>query len=162
MIMFLRIEKIEKKKLIGKSIKMSLADNNTFELWQSFMMKREAIKNRVDSNYISMQVYDYSKGNDIFNPDTEYEKRAVVEVSDLGHIPEGMHGYEFNGGLYAVFLHKGHPGLFLKTYKYIFEEWFPGSEYELDEREHYELLGDKYKNSDPASEEEVYLPVRRK
>lgn len=35
-------------------------------------------------------------------------------------------------------------------------------EYELDEREHYELLGEKYKNNYPASEEEIYLPIRKK
>ena len=158
--MFLRIEHVEKKKLIGKNMRMSLADNKTFELWQSFMMKRDSIKNRVNSNYISMQVYDYSNGPEIFHPNSEFQKWAVVEVADFGHLPVEMKSYELQGGLYAVFLHKGQPNLFPKTYKYIFEDWFPNSEYGLDQREHFELLGEKYKNNDPTSEEEIYLPIK--
>ena len=160
--MFLRIENVEMKKLIGKSMIMSLAENKTYKLWQSFMMQRDLIINRVNSNYISMQVFDYSKGSEIFNPDFEFEKWAVVEVTDFNQISDEMQSYELEGGLYAVFLHKGQPSLFLKTYKYIFEEWFPNSAYELDQREHFELLGKKYKNNDPTSEEEVYLPIKKR
>ena len=38
----------------------------------------------------------------------------------------------------------------------------PASEYILDKRPHFEILGEKYKNDDPASEEEVWIPVRLK
>jgi AraC family transcriptional regulator len=34
----------------------------------------------------------------------------------------------------------------------------PGSEYFLDNRPHFEVLGDKYKNNDPTSEEEIWKP----
>ena len=160
--MFLRIEKIDKKKLVGKSMKMSFSNNKTSELWQSFMIQRDLVKNRIDSNYISMQVYDYSKSSKIFNPNVEFEKWAVVEVTDLDDISEEMKSYELQEGLYVVFLHKGQPSAFPETFKYIFEEWFPNSDYELDEREHFELLGEKYKNNNPTSEEEIYIPIRMK
>lgn len=32
--------------------------------------------------------------------------------------------------------------------------------YEIDFRPHFEILGEKYKNNDPGSEEEVWIPVR--
>jgi AraC family transcriptional regulator len=38
----------------------------------------------------------------------------------------------------------------------------PNSAYELDDREHFELLGEKYKNNDPNSEEEIWIPIRPK
>lgn len=160
--MFLKIEKINKKKLVGKSMEMTLSNNKTSELWQSFIIKRDLVKNRIDSNYISMQVYDYSKSSKTFNPNVGFEKWAVVEVSDFEEISEEMKSYELQGGLYAVFLHKGQPSTFYKTFKYIFEEWFPNSDYELDEREHFELLGEKYKNNDPTSEEEIFIPIRKR
>lgn len=125
--MFLRIENVGVKKLVGKSLKMSLTNNKTFKLWHSFMMKRELVKNRIDSNLISIQVYDYSKDTDIFNPNLEFEKWAVAEVFNFEHIPEGIKSYEFQGGLYAVFLHKGLPSEFSKTFNFIFGEWLPNS-----------------------------------
>jgi len=38
---------------------------------------------------------------------------------------------------------------------YIFSDWLPKSDYELDEKPHFEILGEKYKNDDPNSEEEI-------
>jgi AraC family transcriptional regulator len=35
-------------------------------------------------------------------------------------------------------------------------------EYELDDRPHFEILGDKYKNNDPNSEEEIWIPIKLK
>jgi AraC family transcriptional regulator len=66
-----------------------------------------------------------------------------------------------NGGLYAVFNYKG-----LNTdnriFIHIFTEWLPSSGYVLDERPHFEILGEKYKNNDPESEEEIWIPVKPK
>jgi len=32
----------------------------------------------------------------------------------------------------------------------------------LDNRPHFEVLGEKYKNGDPESEEEIWIPVKEK
>jgi AraC family transcriptional regulator len=37
----------------------------------------------------------------------------------------------------------------------------PASGYELDDRPHFEILGERYKNNDPDSEEELWFPVRK-
>jgi AraC family transcriptional regulator len=38
----------------------------------------------------------------------------------------------------------------------------PGSDYSLDSRAHFEILGKKYKHDDPNSEEEVWIPIKIK
>jgi AraC family transcriptional regulator len=43
----------------------------------------------------------------------------------------------------------------------MFREWLPASGYELDDRPHFEILGERYKNNDPDSEEELWFPVRK-
>jgi AraC family transcriptional regulator len=47
-------------------------------------------------------------------------------------------------------------------FQYIFGTYLPASEYELDQRPHFEILGDKYKNMDTESEEDIYIPIRLK
>jgi len=37
----------------------------------------------------------------------------------------------------------------------------PSSDYELDNRPQFEILGQKYKNNDPSSEEEIWIPVKQ-
>lgn len=157
-----RIEVILEKKLVGKHLRMSLSRNRTVELWQSFMREIKGIKNIISPDLISMEVYDFPMDFKDFNLNTGFEKWAAVEVRDFNSIPDNMDTYILSGGLYAVFLYKGHPALFQNTFHYIFNSWLPNSEYELDNREHFELMGDKYKNNDPDSEEEVWIPVKPK
>jgi AraC family transcriptional regulator len=157
-----RIETLPEKKLVGKRLTMSLSNNKTFELWKSFMPERNLIKNSRSTDLLCIQVYDPSHDFKNFNPDTVFEKWAAQEVSDFTDVPETMVPYTLRGGLYAVFLHRGASATFYKTFQYIFGAWLPQSEYDLDTREHFELLGDKYKNDDPDSEEEIWVPIKLK
>lgn len=140
-------------------MKMSLAENKTFELWRSFMPERLKIQNKFSGDLISMRVY--NEPMQLQNPGQQFDKWAAVEVTDFINVPEGMECFSLPAGLYAIFDYKG-----LNTdnsiFIYIFTEWLPKSDYELDDRPHFELLGAKYKNNDPASEEEIYIPVRPK
>lgn len=157
-----RIENITKKYLLGMRTTMSLANNKTSELWQQFMQRRKEIKNISNSNLYSIQVFDESLEFKDFNLNTEFEKWAAVEISDLNDIPEDLETYTLKGGLYAVFVHKGPASEFQKTFQFIFGQWLPNSQYELDTRAHFELLGDKYENNSPNSEEEVWIPIKSK
>ena len=157
-----RIEILLEKKLIGKSLKMSLANNKTAELWSSFMLGRKRIKNTLGSEFFSMQIYDKSLDFKNFNPQTEFTKCAMIETSKFEDIPEDMETRILGGGLYAVFIHKGMAKNFPKTAQYIFSQWLPNSDYELDQREHFELLGVKYKPTDEKSEEEVWIPIKKR
>ncbi len=73
-----------------------------------------------------------------------------------------METYILQGGLYAVFIHKGVAKTADVTFQYIFTDWLPGSYYLIDNRRHFEILGEKYKNGDPASEEEIWIPIKFK
>lgn len=143
-------------------MRMSLAKNRTSELWKSFMIDKAKIDSPIGVTLFSIQVYDTPHYFDTFGPDTEFIKWAAIEVEDPMNIPNGFSAFVLKSGLYAVFIHKGTSAEFPKTFLYILGQWLPQSEYELDDRPHFEILGEKYKNNDPSSEEEVWVPIRKK
>ncbi len=153
---------IPEKKLVGKRIRMSLSGNRTAELWQSFMPRRKEIRKKLNAEFISVEVYDPEMEFIDFTPETEFEKWAAVEVSNYDETPEGMETLDIPGGLYAIFDYKGAANEFESTFRYIFATWLPASDYSLDNRPHFEVMGEKYKGNDPNSEEEIWIPVRRK
>lgn len=155
------IKTIADKKLIGKRLLMSFANNITGELWKSFMPHRKEIINAVSPDLYSMQLY--APGFfDAFDIHTEFEKWATLEVTDLTNIPTDMEPFTLPGGLYAVFDYKGRSSDGASVFQYILGTWLPNSEYALDQRPHFEILGEKYKNDDPDSEEEIWIPVKLK
>ena len=156
-----RIEILPEKKLVGKRLSMSFSNNKTFELWSSFMPRKQEIKNPAGTDLYSVEVYPELFFQS-FNPNTEFDKWAAIEVSDYQLIPEEMHTLIIPAGMYAVFVHKGPASEGLKTYNYIFLTWLPKSEYLLDNRPHFALMGDKYKHEGPESEEEIWIPVKAK
>ena len=139
---------------------MSLAENRTAELWKGFMPKRKNITNNVTNDLISMSVYSPTYFTE-FRLTNEFEKWASVEVSDYDTIPDDLEIFVLTGGLYAVFDYKG-SSTDNSIFQFIFGTWLPGSAYFLDDRPHFEVLGDKYKNNDPTSEEEIWIPIRWK
>jgi AraC family transcriptional regulator len=153
-----RIKLLKKKILVGQHLKMSLTNNKTGELWRQFGPKIKAIQNRVSNDKISMQIYpaDYYQN---FSPNQEFEKWATVEVQSLDNIPEGMESFLLKEGLYAIFDYKG-PATDTAIFQYIFRDWLPNSNYQLDGRPHFEVLGDRYSNYDPDSEEEIWIPIQ--
>lgn len=153
-----KIEVIGEKKMIGLTLEMSHAINRTGELWRSFMPRRKEITNTLNTELISLQVYDDGYFQN-FDPAKEFIKWAGVEVSDFKNVPGGMKTLVIPTGEYAIFLHKG-SSTDNSTHQYIFSQWLPNSPYQLDNRPHFEVLGDKYKNADPSSEELIYVPIK--
>ncbi|MCI4671797.1 MAG: GyrI-like domain-containing protein [Bacteroidia bacterium] len=155
-----RIEQLEEKKLIGQSLKMSLTYNKTTHLWRQFVPRIKEIQGRSSADKISMQIYPPLYYQE-FNPNKDFEKWAAVEVLDLKNIPEGMKSFVLEGGLYAVFDYNGSSSD-NSIFQYIFSEWLPPSAYVIDERPHFEVLGSGYKNNDPNSQEEIWIPIKQK
>jgi AraC family transcriptional regulator len=156
-----RIETIIGKKLVGKRISMSLSENKTEELWRNFMPKRKEIKNKIGIDLYSIEVYTPLYFTN-FNPYAEFEKWAAIEVTDFQIIPDKMEAIVIPDGLYAVFIHKGPASTGPKTYQNIFGNWLPNSDFRLDNRPHFAIMGQKYKNEDPDSEEELWIPIKPK
>jgi len=156
-----RIETSIEKKLVGKSMRMSYANYRIGELWGSFMPRRKEISNNLTNDLISMVIYEPTHFAN-FNPTNEFERWAAVEVSNFDNVPEGMEAFTLPSGLYAVFLYKGTSSGISNFYQNIFTVWIPNSAYALDDRAHFEILGEKYKNNDPSSEEEIWIPIKMK
>ncbi len=159
--MLLRIEILKEKKLIGNCIKMSFSNNRTSELWRNFMPRRKEITNAIGTELYSAEVYEPGFF-DTFDATKEFYKWAAIEVKDIDIVPEGMDTILFPTGLYAVFLHKGPASDGPKTSNYIFRTWLPASDYKLDSRPHFAVMGEKYRHEDANSEEEIWIPIVKK
>lgn len=155
-----RIENISAKKLVGRSTKMSVLNNKTAQLWGAFAPKISTIPNKVSTDKISLQFYPENYFN-TFNPNTVFQKWAAVEVVEFEDAIEGLSELVLEGGMYAVFEYKG-ASTDSSIFQYIYTEWLPTSNYKLDNRPHFEVLGEKYKNNDPNSEEEIWIPIIEK
>jgi AraC family transcriptional regulator len=155
-----RIKTIEEKKLVGNRLTMSFANYTVVELWKIFLPKQKDIKKRLTNDLFSLAIYQSNHFAN-FRPTNEFERWAAVEVVDYDKVPSHMETFTLEGGLYAVFdyvgLHSDN-----SIFHYIYGTWLPTSDYLLDDRPHFEVLGEKYKNSDPASEEEIWIPIRSK
>ena len=125
------------------------------------MPQRNTIHNVVGEDLYSLEVYDRNFFSP-FRPDKEFEKWAAVEVSEFESIPDGLERLTVPTGLYAVFIYKGAATEAESMYNFIFREWLPLSNYVLDYRPHFAVMGEKYKKDSAESEEEIWIPVQPK
>ncbi len=146
-------------KFIGKNLSFTYADYRAFELWSSFMPRRREIANAIGIELYNIQI---NPDNFDFQPNTPFVKWAAVAVSDFDVIPNGMAILEIPEGLYAVFHYKGNQSNAATFFNAIYTQWLPNSDYELDHRPQFEILGEKYKNNDSNSEEEIWIPIKKK
>jgi len=155
------IQKLKKTLLVGNKINMSLTKNLTLKLWQTFMPQKNKIKNTVDQDHYSVETYEPGFFND-FNPTRPFSKWAMVKVNRFEDIPEGMETLVIPEGKYAMFKYIGRSDEVQTFYQYIFTQWLPASEFMLDDRPHFARMGMLYKNDDPESEEEIWIPIKEK
>ena len=153
------IKELQETKLIGQKAEMTFGNNQSLGLWKEFMRRRAEIKNAADSNVYAVDVYEGTRFFQNFDPPARFEKWAAIKVDSFDSIPQGMERLILPGGTYAVFEYKGKASEIDKTYQYIFGIWLPNSNYELDDRPHFALMGEKYKGEDSSSEEELWVPV---
>lgn len=156
-----QIRILTEKKLIGRPINMSFMENKTFQLWSSFMPQRKEIRNAVNSNLYSLEIFPNGYF-DNFDANRTFQKWAAVEVTNWNTIPAEMESLIIPTGLYAVFIHKGSATEGYKTYHSIFTEWLPNSEYTVDDRPHFAVMDERYKKDDPDSEEEIWIPIKNR
>jgi AraC family transcriptional regulator len=157
--MFLRIEEIDERNLVGIKIRTSTAEKSTRDLWQTFKPLARTIRGRESTDFYSVEVFDAATNFENFTPETPFEKWAAVEVSGGEDVPDGMETMTLSG-TYAVFLHTGLPSDFPATSRYIFDEWMPASDYVVDRRPHFEIMTADYLPDDPEATEEIYVPVK--
>lgn len=157
-----RILEVPPKRLVGQSIRLSMAENRVAELWKTFRLRAAEIQSRSDESFISMAIYDSADYFSDFRPDRQFTRWAAVEVSGVGDLPAGMESYLLHGGLYAAFEYQGRPAEFAAAALHIFQVWLPASAFVLDNREHFEVLGPRYRPDEPDAEETIWIPVSRR
>ena len=156
--MFLRVEDIGERRLVGIKIRTSIAENRNRELWQTFKPLARTVRGRASTDFYSVEVFDEAATFENFTPETQFEKWAAVDVSNFDNVPSEMETLTLSGE-YAIFLHTGLPSDFPATSRYIFGEWIPASEYAVDQRPHFEIMTADYLPDDPEATEEIYVPV---
>lgn len=151
-----------KQLIAGLSTQMSLAQNTTGVLWRKFGPFRKGLNTIIeDKGSYSIQLYDQDFMTTPFLPTTVFTKWAGVVVSETVTIPEGLKTMILPEGKWAVFIYKGTPNDFGAFAHYIYQEWLPTSEYELDHRPHFEYMPENYAGpNNPDAEEEVWIPIK--
>ncbi len=157
---YLEIINISEKLLVGKKVKMSLTGDKTFVLWKQFKSQIFRIKNKVDDKYYSIQFYNSDLDFKDFNSDTVFENCAAVEINDSSKIPEGMELFNIPKGKYAAFTYTGIAAEAVKITRYIYEEWLPNSNFQLDNRPHFQVMDSNYKPDDPKAKETFWVPIQ--
>lgn len=148
-------------KLIGMHINHSLSNNKTTELWKKFMPRKKEILSLKNSWFYAIQQY----GTDVkmreFTPNTKFKIWAAVEVNSVENIPREMNSIVIPSGKYAIFMHKGDAKKFSETMNFILKIWLSESQYELDDRMHFQIMKDKYLGeNNPNSVEEIWIPIK--
>ncbi|WP_179019516.1 GyrI-like domain-containing protein [Winogradskyella forsetii] len=156
--MHAEIKHCPERKVVGLSATMKQKEHHKIaELWKRFMPRKREIGNLVSEELIAMQIFPEDKTAEVNN---EYNIWACAEVSNFETIPKGLEVFSIPQGKYAVFLHKGMDAS--ATYQKIMTEWLPTSDFKIDNRPHFQVMGAKYRNGSADSEEEFYVPVKLK
>lgn len=155
-----QIANLSPKKLLGHSRRMSLSTNETVAMFRAFMPKVKTIEQRTNESVIDLRIYDAGTDLATFSPMTPFTKWVAVEVNEFPAEGGDLARYNFSGGLYAMFLHRGPASAFGKVIGQIFGQWLPSSGYLLDDRPHFEVLPKGYRMDDPDAEEEIWIPIK--
>ncbi|MCW8877107.1 MAG: AraC family transcriptional regulator [Kangiellaceae bacterium] len=89
---------------------------------------------------------------------------ACISVNDKVELEKNIYSDVIEGGMYAIFLHKGSYENLSQTYSAIFHQWLPQSNFELRELPPFE----KYLNRDPRRTKpenlrtEIYVPITKR
>lgn len=154
------IVSIDPKLLVGLKTEMSFSENKTAALWQTFMPKKHLVSAKSDELF-SVEVYPDLNFFKTFDPTKTFEKWAAVEVNSAENLAEDFEVLKISEGLYAKFIYQGKASEAATFYSKIFGEWLPNSEYKLDNRPHFAVMGEKYKGEEATSEEEIFIPIEK-
>jgi AraC family transcriptional regulator len=150
---------VSAKTLVGDMLEISFDNIQTPILWRNFMPRRNQILNAVSTELYSVQIL---KKFELPTAQSEFEKWACVEVTEVADIPQNMKVLTIPEGLYAIFHYRGLDTEGYKVFQWIFNQWLPNTDFEFDSRPQFEILSEKYKRNSVDSEEEIYIPIKFK
>lgn len=149
-------------RLAGLSIHTSLSEGKVTGLWKEFRSIQKQFQNPKAHPSYSVSIYEPGLRMKDFNPDTKFEKWAAVQLAAEEELPKGINELIIPSGIYAMFVYQGTVRDFHATARQFFGEWIPQSDYEVDDRPHFEILDERYLGPmNPESEEEIWIPVKK-
>lgn len=156
--MEIQIKTSPQRQITGLNGSSSLINNTVVQLWQQFMPHRNNIPGKFNEELFNVQVYpeNYFKA---FSPENTFERWVGIEVLPGAPPPDGMNTFVIPEGIYATFIYKGLPENLAPVFQEFYQQWLPASPYQLAQRPHFEILGNKYQRKHPESEEEIWIPI---
>jgi AraC family transcriptional regulator len=149
---------LKSKLLAGNSI--FVPDTSTGDeisaLWQSFFKESVLITSRkIPEKYYQVQFWsDISELGGLYF-------FVGVEIESIENIPPQFVLKEIPESNYLKFVHKGFSNKVGLTYKYIYNQYLPETEYILDKPFNFEYYGEKYQGPfNPESESEIFIPIQ--
>ncbi len=156
---------LDEMMVVGMQTLTSSKYNVIPHLWDRIIPRRKEIKN-IANDEVGLGI---SFGmEEIVKDDGEkvhiFYHLGAVPVKNIEHIPEGMTYRKIPAHTYARFTHKGLISKLGDTYKYIYSEWLPGSDYEYDSAGvEIEWYDERFKGRDSESSEfDILIPIKKK
>lgn len=96
------------------------------------------------------------------HPDEEggFEYIAGVEVDTLEGLPDDFRSVQLAPQRYAVFEHHGHISSIGQTFKAIWQQWLPASEFEAADAPEFERYDEHFDPLTSSGSLEIWLPLR--
>lgn len=119
-------------------------------LWDVFLLRLDEIQNTVDDLGYGIIQQPLTQSQNKLDSSLEclLEYMAVIEVSSLATIPDGMIGISIPKTTYAKFRHKGQPLEVNNTVNYIYSSWLMQSgkqhQYRHSSQADIEIYGEEY------------------
>lgn len=155
-----RVVNLEGLKICGLSCKSKNMNGEIPKLWGEFHSRKAEIK---DADLMTCYGICEPLEKDVeavdLNTPSEFIYLAGVQVNDDNEIPNGMEVWEVKHKKYLVFTHKGLVQNLGDTYKKIYGEYIPNSEYKVVFTYDFEVYGPNFDPMSPESELEIYVPV---
>ncbi len=151
--MLLRFESLKPTRLTGLFVENpDFSPEETSALWRGFRGRLDELELEKGASLFSLQIYSGIKAGEI------HQRWAAAESPSV--LPAGMHQMEIPVGLYAVFLYRGGMAGFEAFLRDAIFQKLPALSLDLDDRPHFQLLGEGFNPFSESSEEEVWIPVR--
>jgi AraC family transcriptional regulator len=153
-----QVVELHRKYLTG--ISFFLADDTKVsdlsKEWDQFMQEVHTIENRLQPERF-YQVQYWSDEQDLGG----LYFFIGVEVSDINEVQPKFVVKIIPNARYLKFIHKGLAGKVGYTYKYIYNQFLPETDYKLTKPFNFEFYGEKCLGPyNPESESEIYIPIQ--
>ena len=149
-----KIKELEGFKIVGLRYFGDNKKQEIGQLWGEFNRKCDKIKH-IKENAPAIGLCIMLPGEM-----EKFEYVAGMMVDSTDDINPEFVAREVPPSKYAVFTHKGLLFNLGETYNYIFTEWVKNCGYEINTMLNFEWYDDRFKDNDPASEFDIYVPIK--